>query len=97
MLRSRIIVVVDHFIHRVTSPAGVGARTTQCADVRLLALSLIISWLILLLIVEDANRMERLWWLWPLQVIVLRSEEHTSELQSRGHLVCRLLLEKKKK
>src|SRR5690625_5408422 len=26
----------------------------------------------------------------------MRSEEHTSELQSRGHLVCRLLLEKKK-
>src|SRR5690625_7136402 len=30
-------------------------------------------------------------------VLQLRSEEHTSELQSRGHLVCRLLLEKKKK
>src|SRR2546429_6544239 len=29
--------------------------------------------------------------------IHLRSEEHTSELQSRLHLVCRLLLEKKKK
>src|SRR2546422_5808759 len=29
--------------------------------------------------------------------IVSRSEEHTSELQSRLHLVCRLLLEKKKK
>src|SRR5437660_3067597 len=28
-------------------------------------------------------------------VKVVRSEEHTSELQSRGHLVCRLLLEKK--
>src|SRR2546422_1554802 len=28
--------------------------------------------------------------------LVLRSEEHTSELQSRLHLVCRLLLEKKK-
>src|SRR5207253_3144388 len=28
---------------------------------------------------------------------VTRSEEHTSELQSRGHLVCRLLLEKKNK
>src|SRR5690625_6683765 len=27
--------------------------------------------------------------------LVFRSEEHTSELQSRGHLVCRLLLEKK--
>src|SRR5690625_6694951 len=26
---------------------------------------------------------------------ILRSEEHTSELQSRGHFVCRLLLEKK--
>src|SRR5690625_6184723 len=28
--------------------------------------------------------------------VIPRSEEHTSELQSRGHLVCRLLLEKKK-
>src|SRR5258708_8174210 len=28
---------------------------------------------------------------------ILRSEEHTSELQSPDHLVCRLLLEKKKK
>src|SRR5437870_10985864 len=28
-------------------------------------------------------------------IVVFRSEEHTSELQSRGHLVCRLLLEKK--
>src|SRR5687768_18005828 len=30
-------------------------------------------------------------------VLIIRSEEHTSELQSRLHLVCRLLLEKKKK
>src|SRR2546422_1426537 len=30
-------------------------------------------------------------------LIARRSEEHTSELQSRLHLVCRLLLEKKKK
>src|SRR3989442_5998054 len=29
--------------------------------------------------------------------VYVRSEEHTSELQSRPHLVCRLLLEKKKK
>src|SRR5690625_5597707 len=28
-------------------------------------------------------------------IVARRSEEHTSELQSRGHLVCRLLLEKK--
>src|SRR5690625_6973118 len=32
----------------------------------------------------------------PLTAEGSRSEEHTSELQSRGHLVCRLLLEKKK-
>src|SRR5439155_26455708 len=32
----------------------------------------------------------------PAMSVEYRSEEHTSELQSRGHLVCRLLLEKKK-
>src|SRR2546422_3225942 len=37
-----------------------------------------------------ASRIDSLWSLY------LRSEEHTSELQSRLHLVCRLLLEKKK-
>src|SRR2546422_7549787 len=37
----------------------------------------------------DGNRI-------ALLVAVMRSEEHTSELQSRLHLVCRLLLEKKK-
>src|SRR6267154_6568695 len=38
------------------------------------------------------------WWLSPpLQTSGPRSEEHTSELQSPVHLVCRLLLEKKKK
>src|SRR5205823_12471625 len=31
------------------------------------------------------------------QVVEIRSEEHTSELQSLAYLVCRLLLEKKKK
>src|SRR5206468_11410812 len=34
--------------------------------------------------------------IWP-SVVLCRSEEHTSELQSRSDLVCRLLLEKKKK
>src|SRR5207253_10620248 len=37
------------------------------------------------------------WPFWPaVYPLRARSEEHTSELQSRGHLVCRLLLEKKK-
>src|SRR3989449_5212761 len=34
---------------------------------------------------------------WVAYTVTERSEEHTSELQSRLHLVCRLLLEKKKK
>src|SRR5258708_21061636 len=33
----------------------------------------------------------------PSALVAVRSEEHTSELQSPDHLVCRLLLEKKKK
>src|SRR2546430_13373246 len=33
---------------------------------------------------------------WTERVALLRSEEHTSELQSQSNLVCRLLLEKKK-
>src|SRR5574341_1515853 len=34
---------------------------------------------------------------WYLIMVLIRSEEHTSELQSPTNLVCRLLLEKKKK
>src|SRR2546428_3588801 len=44
----------------------------------------------------EAGRRERRPRKVPIHVI-LRSEEHTSELQSRSDLVCRLLLEKKKK
>src|SRR3712207_7880684 len=40
-----------------------------------------------------ANRLLARW----ASMIATRSEEHTSELQSRQYLVCRLLLEKKKK
>src|SRR3712207_8446676 len=36
------------------------------------------------------------WYDWANSAYVTRSEEHTSELQSRQYLVCRLLLEKKK-
>src|SRR2546427_1572018 len=35
--------------------------------------------------------------LWSVAIRAQRSEEHTSELQSQSNLVCRLLLEKKKK
>src|SRR2546422_4826003 len=51
-------------------------------------------------VVKESARSSR--WTFPsstkrLPVAASRSEEHTSELQSRLHLVCRLLLEKKKK
>src|SRR5690554_7094923 len=45
--------------------------------------------------VYEFTRWQRLREVWVPQLF--RSEEHTSELQSRPHLVCRLLLEKKKK
>src|SRR2546422_6751318 len=57
-------------------------------------------------IAADSLRIDRWWesawedlhrWPGPERHGVARSEEHTSELQSRLHLVCRLLLEKKKK
>src|SRR5690625_6225784 len=56
---------------------------------------ILIDWSILLLVLSPplgglTSRTSR-----PPNVL-RRSEEHTSELQSRGHLVCRLLLEKKK-
>src|SRR3712207_9407820 len=40
---------------------------------------------------------ERMEWAYAWKKLLDRSEEHTSELQSRQYLVCRLLLEKKKK
>src|SRR5207237_6282039 len=39
----------------------------------------------------------RRWCVWAAWLLCVRSEEHTSELQSHLNLVCRLLLEKKKK
>src|SRR2546430_9870430 len=38
----------------------------------------------------------RLYYSTRIELLVVRSEEHTSELQSQSNLVCRLLLEKKK-
>src|SRR5258708_9754939 len=48
----------------------------------------IVRYFVLRPMVCDARAPSRIFW--------LRSEEHTSELQSPDHLVCRLLLEKKK-
>src|SRR5438445_8462812 len=45
----------------------------------------------------DVRRRRTLFRAWHRGIREMRSEEHTSELQSRQYLVCRLLLEKKKK
>src|SRR5450830_1970703 len=44
----------------------------------------------------DARALRATWTIQGLRTVGARSEEHTSELQSRLDLVCRLLLEKKK-
>src|SRR3712207_8859154 len=46
--------------------------------------------------VEDIEKAYIEAWRLGLKAVAVRSEEHTSELQSRQYLVCRLLLEKKK-
>src|SRR3712207_8185661 len=46
---------------------------------------------------EGVSGLSGISWLGPYDAAEGRSEEHTSELQSRQYLVCRLLLEKKKK
>src|SRR5256885_9782410 len=46
---------------------------------------------------RSARAALRAGWLWACWPVPWRSEEHTSELQSPCNLVCRLLLEKKKK
>src|SRR5439155_26562115 len=48
-------------------------------------------------LIEDYVQAANIAWDMGADKPVNRSEEHTSELQSRGHLVCRLLLEKKKR
>src|SRR6266508_5441908 len=54
------------------------------------------SWLILVAsCATEAAKTSRPRWHQRIAPMHIRSEEHTSELQSRGHRVCRLLLEKK--
>src|SRR3712207_7279684 len=45
----------------------------------------------------NAHKLTEKTMMWEVIIHIARSEEHTSELQSRQYLVCRLLLEKKKK
>src|SRR5690625_1044423 len=72
------------------------AATNKKKDLQIVAEEAKLSGSVVLLL-DEIHRLDK-----PKQDFLLphlesgRSEEHTSELQSRGHLVCRLLLEKKK-
>src|SRR5690625_7093788 len=83
-----------HHVHDVVEALGIDANGgfTPTVTSRIFA-----SWL------RRSSRCGRFSWRWlalgggrrRLSTLSGRSEEHTSELQSRGHLVCRLLLEQK--
>src|SRR2546422_8187340 len=66
--------------------------SAECSTVRLFCNTSAAVWRATHILNSSSRAMDRRWApCWR-----LRSEEHTSELQSRLHLVCRLLLEKKK-
>src|SRR2546427_5938931 len=54
-------------------------------------------WTLPVNVVRAASVVHAIAGVWMIGLIIMRSEEHTSELQSQSNLVCRLLLEKKKK
>src|SRR5690625_3683839 len=75
--------------HRVTQRGSVRPATSRGPTV-----NMYLRLLLFMIRVRFASRLS----IWDTShtAFRVRSEEHTSELQSRGHLVCRLLLEKKK-
>src|SRR5690625_5942289 len=84
--------------------APIGIRAWTCIQTFVAASILIFGALSIVFmadyIMEFRDHLERFFWrVISFAILSLffgfRSEEHTSELQSRGHLVCRLLLEKK--
>src|SRR5438105_11467488 len=86
--------------HRAIAASGVAIAHMSSRQRRLSSCSLLPISSVILRVGQDVIKTEDSLRLvvYPCgQTILLRSEEHTSELQSRVDLVCRLLLEKKKK
>src|SRR5690625_6777873 len=77
--------------HPSSSPPGLYFRTTNATGV---FWGVVVGTVVGLFIFGNGG-FDLLWFTWHIVDIPGRSEEHTSELQSRGHLVCRLLLERK--
>src|SRR2546429_1225531 len=86
----------------ITALPGPNAQQVIAADAKFMSPSLTREYALVAkkghgAIVEDVDGNSFLDFAAGIAVCSTRSEEHTSELQSRLHLVCRLLLEKKKK
>lgn len=87
LLRRRLRLVVDRLAITVFERIGRGSgRLTRVLDravatveairgrnARLIVVSMGIPWAILFLVIEDAGRVDRLWWIWPLHAIILAS------------------------
>src|SRR3712207_7864973 len=87
--RSTLFPYTTLFRSLVERERTTAAGTPFCLEYRLLARDGRVVWVrdeAVLVVGEDGQ---------PCRQGLLRSEEHTSELQSRQYLVCRLLLEKK--
>src|SRR5207253_11505218 len=85
-------------ISRRSAPTKLSARAVGLMNSSNTAPSLlkpVVFRLAILLAMMSSSRPSATWPDSPTRSAFCRSEEHTSELQSRGHLVCRLLLEKK--
>src|SRR5690625_5577855 len=81
-----------------TAAPGPAAQNMPHEERKVLAGTLVgttIEWYDFFIYAQAAGLVLSAQYFGPLAADSPRSEEHTSELQSRGHLVCRLLLEKK--
>jgi hypothetical protein len=67
-LKAKVTALMDRL---AISEAGSVQGTQRLHNAKVFCLSLVIPWLILLVMVESSGRLERFWWLWPLQVIAL--------------------------
>jgi hypothetical protein len=73
IFKNRIPAALERLINRLSIPPGTEQQMLLPQDsARLIVIAIGVPWLVLLLLAEaDASRLERFWWLWPLQIITL--------------------------
>src|SRR5206468_9200933 len=92
-----LFILFEVFLILQTASQGTSTIPAHMIQYLLVNYVLLAVWVFVWMFDQARLRGVNLWvWLLPFVFAPLRSEEHTSELQSRSDLVCRLLLEKKK-